>query len=187
MSEHKSELMKQTALANGWKAEIIPDLSNFNTTGDPDDIVWNLYAMRGLEALHVVFTGDRQTNAVYKYGEHFRTTPARRAPVLKLLTGQPDPARLKGQESAENLLESRSVPWDEDSPAIDILLACLGKEVTWVRRIDGEILSGYIPRESNQRSRNYRVYASKLGDRFLEWTNTEGFHTVRLDAIVSVG
>lgn len=179
--------MKQTALANGWKSEIIPETNVFDQTGNPDDIVWNLYALRGLEAMHVVFTGDRQTSAVYTYGEQYRQTPARRAPVIRLLTGKPNPKLLKGKESSENLLKTREIPWSPDAPALDILLAVLGKDISWIRKIDGEILTSYIPRESNQRSRNFRIYPGKNGDRFLEWTNNEGFHTVRIDSIVSVG
>ena len=188
MTEHKSELMKQTALANGWKSEVIPNLDKFNETGDINDIVWNVYCQRGLEAMHVVFTGERQTSAVYKYGSHHRLTPARRAPVMRLLTGTPDPKKLKGRQSGEELIQNhRQVPWADDAPALEILMAALGKDISWIRRIDGETLTAYIPAESNKKSKNYRVYSNKNGDRFLEWTNTEGFHTVRLDAIISVG
>ncbi|QLF83944.1 hypothetical protein SEA_BECKERTON_59 [Mycobacterium phage Beckerton] len=188
MTEHKSEQMKQTALANGWKSEVIPNLDEFNRTGNPDDIVWNVYALRGLEAMHVVFTGDRQTKATYTYGENYKLTPARRAPVIALLTGTPDPKKLKGKQSGEELIQNhRSVPWEDDAPALDILMFCLGKDISWIRRIDSEVMTGFIPEESNKKSRNYRVYENKNGDRFLEWTNAEGFHTVRIDSIISVG
>src|ERR1700760_61603 len=115
--EHKSEQMLQTALAQGWKAQIKPEIPE---DADYRNIVWNLYAIRGQETLHVIWIGDRQQPGLYTYGDHV-THPAHRAAVVKLLTGKPDPRKLKA-EHIEVLTQTRSVPWDADAPAIDIML-----------------------------------------------------------------
>ena len=55
----------QTALANGWKAQVKPEIPE---NGNAFEIVWNLYCIRGQESMHVVWIGDRQTEATYVYG-----------------------------------------------------------------------------------------------------------------------
>jgi hypothetical protein len=185
-TEHKSEQMMQTALANGWKSEVIPDLSEFEITQNADSILWNVYCQRGHEALHVVFTGDRQTSASYSYGD-YRLHPARRAGVMDLLTHKPNPKKFKTEENTvEKMMEDRVIPWKPGAPALDILLAVLGREISWIRKMDGEVLTSYIPTESNEKSRHFRVYSNRHDERFLEWTNMEGFHAVRLDSIIEV-
>src|SRR6516162_1857208 len=138
--------MMQTALANEWKAQVVPEVPE---NLKPDEIIWNLYALRGQESLHVVFMGNRQESATYVYGDH-RTNPAHRAAVIKILTGRPDPrklVKLEGHELIERVQDLKEVPWEHDAPAMDIMLAVLGKEITWVRKIDGGIQQGTVVRE----------------------------------------
>lgn len=179
--EHKSEQMMQQALANDWKAQVQPTVP---ANGMYDEIVWDLYCVRGQEAMHVQWVGDRQIEAVYSYGD-FRQYPPRKAAVLKIITGRPDPRKLK-RETVGELLEDRSIPFEQDSPAMDILLAVLGKQITWVRKIDCEILSGVVEKETNLGKKYFRVYTANSGRRLLEWQDREGFHAVALDQIVDV-
>lgn len=192
MGENKAEQMMQTALANGWKSEVVPDMKGFEESGNPDDIIWRVYCLRGSEKLQIDFEGaeaERQVWAQYKYGD-LKLRPARRAGVIRLLTGKADPRKFKGssEESVENLLETRSVPWSPDAPFLEILLAVLGKQISWVRRIDGEVCSSHVPAASNKTSKYFRVLESPphSGRRILEWTNGEGFHAVGLDQIIDV-
>ena len=191
---HKSEGLNQMCLANDWKTQIVPEIPE---SGEPSEIVWNLYAVRGKETLQVTWLGNRMEGATYTYGESYRLSLWWRNQVAKLITGKPDPRKLlRGAEKKEGgsravtqeIEEGREVPWQADTPAIEILLAVLGKQVTWVRRIDGEILSDVIDHHSNQGSKYFRVIEMppNSGQRVLEWTNTGGFHAVRLDAIVDV-
>ena len=188
MTEHKSEHMMQTALANEWKAQVVPEIpENLR----PDEIIWNLYALRGQESLHVVFIGNRQDHATYVYGD-YRTKPDCRVAVIKILMGKPDPrklVRLRGHEIVEKIRDLRTVPWEHDSPAIDIMLAVLGKEITWVRKIDGGIQQGTVVREMNLGNKYFRVYESppQSGQRVLSWNDAEGgFRTVRINSIIDV-
>jgi hypothetical protein len=181
-------MMMQTALANEWKAQVVPWIP---PNQNHNEIVWNLYALRGRESLHVVFIGNRQDHATYVYGDH-RTTPGHRAAVIKILIGKPDPrklVKLTGHELIEKIHNSRSVPWEHDSPAIEIMLAVLGKEVTWVRKIDGGIQQGTVVREMNLGNKYFRVYESppQSGQRVLSWNDAEGgFRTVRINSIIDV-
>lgn len=188
MTEHKSEQMMQTALANEWKAQVVPEVPE---NLKPDEIIWNLYALRGQESLHVVFMGNRQESATYVYGDH-RTNPAHRAAVIKILTGRPDPrklVKLEGHELIERVQDLKEVPWEHDAPAMDIMLAVLGKEITWVRKIDGGIQQGTVVREMNLGNKYFRVYESppQSGQRVLSWNDAEGgFRTVRINSIIDV-
>lgn len=183
--EHKSERIKQAALQYGWKAEVVPKLHRFEKSGDPGDIEWHVYAMREKETIHVTYMGNRFISAKYTYGTHCQY-PARSGGVLKLLTGKPDPRKLEGS-SPEQLMESRSVPWSDDTPALEIMLAVLGRTITWVRKIDGEVCSAYLDKATNAGKTYFRVTQTKAGRRILEWQDREGFHSVGLEQIIDVG
>lgn len=184
MEEHKSDRLKKTALAHGWKAQVSPKLDRYEKSKNPNDIEWHVYAIREKESIHVTYLGNRFISSTYSYGS-YRQYPARSGSVVRLLTGKPDPRRLEGT-SPQDLLESRIVPWEEDTPAINILLSVLGKNVTWVRRIDGEICNAYVDKQTNVGKEYFRLYESKAGRRILEWQDREGFHAVGLDQIIDV-
>lgn len=181
---HKSEAMMKTALENGWESEIIPTIP-----ADPlnEPIVYKLYAKRNAETLVVTWRGDRQISANYAYGA-LTLRPARPAGVLRLLTGTPNPKDFtakQGLNQTESLLNTREVPWGDEASAFEILMACLDKEVTWVRRIDGAVRVESVP-ESNKTSKNYRVMRDKNQKLVLQWTNRTGFHTVLIESIIKV-
>jgi hypothetical protein len=67
------------------------------------------------------------------------------------------------------------------------MLAVLGRTITWVRKIDGEICSAYIEKSTNVGKPYFRVAQSKAGRRILEWQDREGFHSVGLEQIINVG
>jgi hypothetical protein len=171
--------MMQTALSHGWKAQVKPQIP---ASGEPDDILWTLYAVRGepelIETLKVVWKGDVQTQATYTFNGKVSDLYWRNR-VLQKITGKPKPPR--------GLVDKSQLPFDLESPAFDVLLGVLGKKVTWVRRIDGEEMSARVPKETNLGKKFFRVYNSSTGRRILEWQDTEGFHAVGLDQIVSVG
>ena len=179
MIEHKSEQIQQIALSNGWKSQLIPDVP---LDGNVDEIVWNLYCIREREAMHVLYRGNRLAEAVYTYGEQ-TSFPQYRNNVVKILTGKPSIRKV--QKAGHNIEEARSVPWVKDDPAFLILQEVLGREISWVRRLDGMVCTGVVDRKANLGSKYFKVY-EKNSVRFLEWIDTEGFHTVRLDSIVSV-
>ena len=180
--EHKSERMMQIALANGWKAQVKPEIPESKRY---EEIIWNLYAVRDKESLHVMFMGNRQYESTYIYGEK-RTSPPHKAAVMKILTGKPDLKKLD-KKSALKIIESEELPFTPESSAFEILLAVLGKQITWVRKIDGEVLSGYVAKETNLGKKYFRVYEAKTGRRLLEWQDREGFHAVALEQIIGVG
>lgn len=182
--EHKSEKIKRIAIENNWKSEVIPKLDRFEKTKNAFDIEWHVYAMRGKETIHVTYLGNRFISGKYTYGNHTQY-PARSGAVLRLIAGQPDPRKLEGD--AEQLLQSRRVPWDEETPALNVMLAVLGKTITWVRKIDGEICSGHIDKGTNLGKPYFKVYQSKAGRRILDWQDREGFHSVGLDQIIEIG
>lgn len=181
--EHKSERIKQIAVSEGWKAEVIPNLARYEKTGDPGKIEWNVYAIRDKESIHVLYQGNRFITSTYSYGNR-RLYPARSGGVIRLLQGKPDPRKLDGQP--KRLLESRQVPWKEDSPALEVLSAVIGKTITWVRKIDGEMCSAYVDKGVNLGKPYFRLYESKSGRRILDWQDREGFHSVALDQIIDV-
>lgn len=183
--EHKSERIKRAALENGWKAEVVPKLERYDKSGDPADIEWHVYAVREKETIHVLYLGNRFMSSTYTYG-NYKLYPARSGSVFKLLSGKPDPKKLEGSKP-EDLIEARRLPWDDDAPAVDIMLAVLGRTVTWVRKIDGEICSGHVDKGTNLGKPYFRLYESKAGRRILDWQDREGFHSVGLDQIIDVG
>lgn len=185
VEEHKSERLKQVALANGWKAQVVPKLEKYEQSGDPAAIEWHVYAMREKETVHVFYIGNRFISSKYTYGSYCQY-PARSGSVVKLLTGKPDPRKLEGS-SAIDLLDSRVVPWRDDTPALEVMLAVLGKTITWVRKIDGEICQAHVDKSLNLGKKYFRLYESKAGRRILEWQDREGFHAVGLDQIIDVG
>lgn len=182
--EHKSERIKHSALSYGWKAEVVPKLQRYEKSGDPADIEWHVYAMRDKETVHVLYLGNRFVSATYSYGKH-KQYPARSGAVMKLLAGKPDPRKLEGSDPVQ-LLESRSVPWDDETPALEIMLAVLGRSITWVRKIDGEVCTAYLDKATNLGKTYFRVSQTKAGRRILEWQDREGFHSVGLEQIIDV-
>ena len=181
--EHKSERIKQAALSNGWKAQVVPKLHRYEKSKRVEDIEWHVYAMREKETIHVTYLGNRFISSKYTYGNHIQY-PARSGAVLRLIAGKPDPRKLEGD--AEQLLQSRRVPWNEETPALDVMLAVLGKTITWVRKIDGEVCSSHIDKGTNLGKPYFKVYQSKTGRRLLDWQDREGFHSVGLDQIIEV-
>lgn len=175
--EHKSERIKQVALSNGWKAEVVPKLHVFEQTSDPSDIEWHVYAIREKETLHVIYRGNRYISGAYSYGS-YRQSPARSGAVIRLLTGKPNPRWL-------DALAVR-VPWEPDAPALDIMKAVYGRSITWIRKIDQEICEARIDKEVNRGNKYFRLSESKAGRRILEWQDREGFHAVGLDQIIDV-
>lgn len=105
---------------------------------------------------------------------------------MKLLAGRPDPRRLE-TKSQEDLLQTRYVPWKEETPALEVMVSVLGKQITWVRKLDGEVCSAYVDKQTNLGKKYFRVYETKAGRRILEWQDREGFHAVGLDQVISVG
>ena len=184
---HKSEDIKQIALANGWKAEAYPDLTEFDISGNPSDIVYKLYGIREDENIKVVWTGNLQTECVYTYGD-YRLTPARLAGVLRLLKGRPDPNKAKKIADPKKIEEIANVPWEPDSPAFDIMLATVGKNITYVKKMTGEVCQLRVDVDLKEKgsARNFRVYETQSGRRILEWADTLGFHAIGLDQITRV-
>ena len=183
-TEHKSERLKQIALNEGWKAEVKLNLARYEQTGEVSKVEWNVYARRGKETLHVLYQGNRFMASTYAYGSR-RLYPARSGGVIKLLQGRPDPRKLEKQ-APESLLESRSLPWRDDTPALEILAAVIGKTITWVRKIDGELCKAHVDKGVNLGKPYFRLYETKSGRRILDWQDREGFHSVALDQIIDV-
>lgn len=188
MGDKKAEKLAQLAMENDWETRIVPKIPE-NAT--PDQIEWNLYGKRGEEVFHVVYLGSKWHSCTYVYGD-CRLRPQYRNNLVRLITGRPDPKRyaLKNvSASAEKLIESRKLPWTDESPAMDILLGVLNKKIKWVRKIDGEVCeSSVIYKESNLGKKHFKVYESppNSGKRILEWADREGFHAVRIDQIIEV-
>jgi len=185
--EHKSAELVEIAEEHGWRTQVVPKFSeDFDREPSADKILWHFYGLRGSETLHVIYQGDRMLEEnVYTFGSYKRY-PQRRVAIVELLTGQPDLTKNK-ETIPELLLENKTVDFSSDTPAMDIMLAVLGKEIQWVRKLDGSVCDAYIPKSSNLGSKYFRVYNHPTNGRYLEFVNGEGFHTVRLDQIVSVG
>lgn len=167
MTEHRSETLARIAEANGWEAVVVPDLKDFDKTGDIQDIWWALYAKRGGEALKVEWVGKRQTVAKYSINDEvFEKTQ-----IQRILTTPP--------------VRERSVPWTDKSPAFDIMMSVIGKTITWKRTLQQDEKTGYIP-EENRKSKNFKVFLNHNNKRCLQWTGSKGFQTVLLDSIVDV-
>lgn len=195
---HKSENIKQLALANGWKAEVVPDLSEYDISGRYSDVIYRLYAIRGneddlvQETIKVVWQGDLQIDCLYVYGKYSQK-PARKAGVIKLLTGKPqfDQKRMKKakpQDFEPDGPEDIGVPWEPDSPAIDIMLAVIQAEITWVSHLSGTDKSARVDVNLKEpgSARNFRVYDAPSGRRILEWADSLGFHCVAVEDIIRV-
>ena len=183
--EHKSEKMLKFADENGWKTQIKPTIPESKKY---DEIVWDLFCVRGQETLHVRWVGDRQVEAVYTLGGYTQK-PARAGAVQKLMAGKPDPKKLDQDETAL-LLEDRSVPWVHDTPAVEILLAVMHKQIHWIRKMDGVVCDAVVDVNTHSAAsmKYFRVYTSPRDseNRVLEWADGLGFHTVALDQIVQV-
>lgn len=198
MTIHKSEDMELIAKENGWQTQTQTNIQEYEETGNVDDIVWMLYAIRGeedkREVLRVIWQGDLQTGAFYKYGD-YELRPARKAPVLKLITGQPDPKKFKRETppeekkklTAEEKLAVRQIPWEDDeSPAFDILIGVIDKTITWISPLTGEERSEFCPKESNLRKSHFKVKTTSAGKRVLEWANSTGFKACYITNIIDV-
>jgi hypothetical protein len=183
--EHKSEAMMQTALANGWKAQVKPTIPESRRY---DEIVWDLYCVRGQETIYVQWIGDRLTDATYTLGDMSRK-PARAGSVIKLLVGKPDYKKLDHDE-IDAVLQDRNVPWVHDTPAVEILLAVMHKEIKWIRKFDGLVLDAVVDVDTRSASsmKHFRVFESppQSNRRVLEWADGFGFHAVALDQIIDV-
>lgn len=184
---HKSAELVKIAEEHGWKTQVttvIPE--DFDDNPMLDRIEWHFYGLRGTETIHVLYRGDRMTEEnLYTFGSYTRY-PQRRVAVVGLLTGEPDLSKNK-EAAPELLLENKRVDFASDTPAMDIMLKVLGRRVQWVRKLDGMVCEAHIPKESNLGSKYFRVYDHHSNGRYLEFLNYEGFHTVALDQIVSVG
>jgi hypothetical protein len=190
--EHKSEEFRRTAIKYGWDADVRTDLSVYKRTQDIKDVLWNVYALRGKETLKITWTGDRFTQANYVYGD-FRRRLWWPTEVSKLLAGKPDPRKYRRKDSEsvasyDEIVEHRSVPWSDDTPAMDVMMAVLRKEISWVRKIDGQVCSAFVDVDLKEQgsAKHFRVYEHKNG-RMLTWADALGFHTVALDQIINVG
>lgn len=179
--EHKSEQLMQIAKANNWKTQLIPDIP---LDGNVDAIVWNLYCVRDKETLHVRYVGNRLTEATHTFHGDVKH-PQYKGNVIKVLTGKPNLKKMVANANGNHDEIVRSVPWMKDDPAILIMQEVIGREISWIRRIDGALCTGTVDRHSNLKNKYFRVY-EKNGNRFLEWTGPDGFHAVRLDSIIDV-
>ncbi|AEL97983.1 hypothetical protein CL65_gp075 [Mycobacterium phage Patience] len=195
MTVHKSEEMAAHAEKYGWRTAVRTDLEHYEETGNVEDIKWILFAIRGeedkQEILKVRWWGDLQESAFYKYGD-YSLRPARKAPVLKLIEGQPNPKKFRKEEkkskpaTVEDKLAGKSVPWEgDDSPAFDILLGVIGHTITWIGS-DGEERTQSCPKASNLGKAHFKVKTTKAGKRVLEWANSFGFHACYVDSIIVV-
>jgi hypothetical protein len=189
--EHKSERFKCIAIKHGWKADVRTDLSVYETTKQFKDVIWNVYAIRGKETLKIVWNGDRFIQANYVYGDLRRKLwwPVE---VSKVLAGRPDPRKYRRKDSEyiasyDEIVEQRSVPWQEDTPAIEIMMIVLRKEIRWIRKIDSQVCSAFVDVDLKEKgsAKHFRVYEHKNG-RMLEWADALGFHTVCIDQIIDV-
>lgn len=184
MTEHKSERIRQVALANGWKCEIQTNMDQFEKSGNLQDIHWHLYAKRDSQTIHIVYVGNRLEGGLYKYGDR-SIKLWWKYEVIKVLTEKPDPAKYRKKSDDDTV--DRAVPWDNDSPAMDIMLAVIRKEVKWVRKLDGSVCTAVVDVNLKEKgsAKYFRISEGKNG-RVLEWADAMGFHAVALDQIISV-
>lgn len=184
---HKSEEIKQIALANEWKAEVYPDLSEFDISQNPSDILYKLYGIREQENLKVVWRGNLQIESLYTFGD-YTLKPARLAGVLRILKGKPNAHKAIRRADPDKVEEIMTVPWESDSPAFDIMLSVVRKTVTWCARMTGEIKTSFVDVDLREpgSARNFRVYDAPSGRRILEWADSFGFHAIALDQIINV-
>lgn len=179
MTDQKPEQTQETAKANGWETALVPDLSEFDKTEEPEDIIWNLYAKRDQEVLSVTFVGNRHDSATYVYRDVHRSNPATRRKVMSILTGSPDKLDK----------EIRSVPFTPDAPAFEILQAVINREITWVKQVTGLEKSALVDVDLRDpaSAKNCKIYTARSGRRILEWVDMIGFHAVAIADIVNVG
>ena len=163
--------MMDLCLNNGWKAEVKTDISG-------EEIVYKMYAMRQQETLIVEYQDTKLIRGDYAYGSAYKLKLNWKNQITKLVTGKPDPKRLAGSADIE---DSKYVPWTPESTDEEILRSVRGCTVTWIRQLDGEVLSAVVPAH-----RTLKVSTTKAGNRNLEWADPFGFHAVRLDSIVQV-
>lgn len=190
MDRHKSELVAEVAQSCDWKTQIKPTIPD---NGMYNEIVWDLYCVRDKETLHVQWTGNRLTDATYSFCGT-KTKPTHKAAVLKILGGQPSlksvakKTRARHPENVvEELRDSKVIPFDpNESSALEILKSVIGRDITWVRKIDGELCTGFVPKLKDTNPKYLRVIMAKSGRRILEWSDPEGFHAVALEQIIEV-
>lgn len=198
---HKAERMEKIANENYWDTELSIDFPEEpSEIPNISDIVWKLHCSRkeedektgeviAEEILDITWIGNRQEEALYKYGNLIKY-PTHKAAVMALITGEPNLSDYTCPADArpELLLRYRQIPWDSDAPAFEILKKIANKSIKWVRRIDGEVCEGYVAIDFKEPGslKHFRIFDSKSG-RTLEWSDRFGFHAVALDQIISVG
>lgn len=190
---HKSERLCIIANENNWKSTVAPSLEKFNTTNDPQDILWILYCIREQESIKATWRGDRFQDSVYNYGS-YRCYPARSGGVIRLLKGTPDRKKLtasaprNSQETYQEIVNCKNVPWkdSESVPAFDVLVGVVGRGVTWVRKSDGLVRTEPCPKESNLGKPHFRLKTTSAGKRVLEWSNSFGFQACYLEDIIDI-
>lgn len=191
---HGADTMCAEAIELGWQAAVIVDVSEFEISQKYNDIVYKLYAQRDQETMFVAWRGNSQTEAHYNYGD-YHLYPAWRGGVIKLLKGKPDPkkfsARDKGRSSEDTyveLLKERNVPFDDDAPALKIMLAVLDKDIRWVSNAHGSVKerSEFCPKESNMGSVAFKLHTTQTGKRVLNFANNFGFHACYITDILEV-
>jgi hypothetical protein len=192
--QHKSERIRIVAERNNWKSVVSPTLTEFEKTGNPEDIFWVLYAVRENESIKAVWKGDRFQDSTYAYGS-YRSYPARSGGVIKLLEGKPDRKKLTSSPLVRDssgtyreLTSSKNVPWKdcESVSAFDVLVGVIGKSITWVRESDSTVRTESCPKASNLSKPYFRVKTTSSGKRVLEWSNSFGFQACYLDDIIDV-
>ena len=108
---------------------------------------------------------------------------------MKILSGKPDPTKLNGHTSGRlaqpDILMYRRVDWTDETPAFDILVKVIGKEITWAKTT-GEIVSEKCPKDGNLGQPHFRVYTTKAGKRVLEWCNQFGFQACYVNNVLEV-
>lgn len=188
---HKSEKMQQVAEKNGWETAMNIDIPESEGMPNYSDICWTLYCKKEDETLKVVWYGNRQDYSKYKCGD-FVSEPPHKAAVMAILNGNgPDQfSKIKAKLEVDpaRLLSSRKLPWDDESPAIDILKSVANKRIRWIRTIDNELCEAMVTVDFHSPGslEHFRVFEVKSG-RALEWSDRYGFHAVSLNQIVSVG
>lgn len=186
---HKSAELERIAIEHGWKTQVKPEFpADFDDNPLANRIEWHFFAVRGNETLHVVYRGDRMLeNNVYTFGD-YRRYPQRRVAVVGFLTGTPDLSKSAAVLDPVALIEARSVDWDEETPAMEIMLEVINKEVRYVNRLSNEVESKVVRVNLKEplSSKLFRVYHAPSGRRILEWADSFGFHCIALEQIVSV-
>lgn len=168
---HKAEQLEKLAVDNGW--ETFLDVSNIDELRpDLREVIWTLYARRGRETLKVMWKGNKQEEASYTFNKNRRILWWK-SEVIRYLTSDPK--------------EIRDVPWNSDTPALEVMRSCLRKTITWTRSIDGAEMESFVDVDLREEgsAKHFRVYEAKKG-RILEWADQYGFHAIALDQIVSV-